>query len=41
MPWATSSTAGSEDSELTLQEFRGGIRFRCEIPAITRSAGAG
>ncbi len=41
MPWATSSTAGSEQSELTLKEFRSGIRFRCEIPATTRGASAG
>ncbi len=36
LPWATSSTSGSENSELTLTEFRAGIHFRCEIPAITR-----
>jgi pyrroloquinoline quinone (PQQ) biosynthesis protein C len=41
MPWATSSTAGSEQAELTLKEFRAGIRFRCEIPATTRAASTG
>jgi hypothetical protein len=37
MPWAVSATVGSEQEELTLIEFRAGIHFRCEIPAITRS----
>ena len=32
----TSSTAGSEQQELTLAEFRSGIHFRVEVPAITR-----
>jgi hypothetical protein len=36
LPWATSSTAGSEQEELTLAEFKSGIHFRVEIPAITR-----
>ena len=37
LPWATSSTAGSEQEELTLTEFKAGIHFRCEIPATTRT----
>lgn len=37
MPWATSATSGSEQSELTLREFKQGIRFRCEIPATSRT----
>ena len=32
----TSSTAGSERQELTLAEFKAGIRFRVQVPAITR-----
>ncbi len=37
LPWAASATAGSEQTELTLREFRTGIRFRCDIPATVRS----
>jgi pyrroloquinoline-quinone synthase len=32
----TSATAGSEQHELTLAEFRSGIRFHVEVPGITR-----
>ena len=32
----SSSTAGSESRELTLAEFRTGIRFRMDIPGISR-----
>jgi len=38
MPWAVSATSGSELSELTLGEFKAGIRMRCELPAIMRVA---
>jgi pyrroloquinoline-quinone synthase len=37
-PGTASATAGSEARELTLGEFRRGIRFRVEIPATERMA---
>jgi pyrroloquinoline quinone (PQQ) biosynthesis protein C len=38
MPWAVSATSGSELCELTLGEFKSGIRMRCELPEIMRAA---
>ena len=38
MPWAVSSTSGSEAQELTLSEFRSGITVRLDIPRTTRAA---
>jgi hypothetical protein len=37
MPWANSATSGSEQIELTNKEFRAGIHFSVQIPAITRA----
>jgi len=36
LPWAVSATAGSEQQELTLREFRSGIRIRCDVPATEK-----
>lgn len=38
MPWATSSTAGSDARELTLSEFKSGIKVRLDIPQTMRAA---
>ncbi len=36
LPWASSATAGSEAGELTLREFRAGIRVSVSVPATER-----
>ncbi len=36
MPWAASATAGSEAIELTMREFKSGIKVRLDIPETTR-----
>jgi pyrroloquinoline quinone (PQQ) biosynthesis protein C len=38
MPWAVSATSGSELSELTLGEFKAGIKVRLDLPATMREA---
>jgi pyrroloquinoline quinone (PQQ) biosynthesis protein C len=38
MPWAVSATSGSEQSELTLGEFKSGITVRFDLPSAMRAA---
>ncbi len=37
MPWAASATAGSEGGELTLREFKAGIKVTISVPAVIKT----